>query len=58
MTEFKVGKKYRKEEIERCYREFELMDFTQKANGKPVLKVIQQGHLLEFIKVGGKFQLL
>jgi hypothetical protein len=55
---FKVGQKYRKEEIEQRYREFDEIDFTGKHNGKPAIKVILAGQTLLFVKDGGKFKLV
>lgn len=55
---FEVGKKYRKEEIECHYREFDEIDFTGKHNGKPAIKVIMSGEYLLFVQDGGKFKLV
>jgi hypothetical protein len=57
-VKFEVGKKYRKEEIEQRYREFEEIDFTGKHNGKPAIKVVVAGEKLLFVKDGGKFKLV
>ena len=55
---FRVGQKYRKEEIEERYRDFDEIDFTGKHNGKPAIKVVLDGETMLFVKDGGKFKLV
>lgn len=54
---FEVGKKYRKEEILEHYKEFDEIDFTDKRNGRPVLKVKRGEQVYEFVQDGRKYKL-
>ena len=55
---FKVGKVYRKSDIEKRHSEFNVIDFTEKTpEGKPVLKVTQGDEVMVFVKdKGDKFR--
>lgn len=55
---FEIGKKYRKEEILQHFEEFHSVDFTEKRNGRPVLKVTIGDKMFEFIQDGRKYKLV
>jgi hypothetical protein len=58
-TRFEVGGKYQKREIEAVYGEFDVIDFTGRRDGKPVIKAVRGSETLIFVRDrGDKFILV